>query len=263
MEKQTQNLLSTFYTLKNHFVSLYFFLIILIQCCGFCMTNFTEMHDFNASVKKIALKPRVQSKEYNCDLCNEKFTKTSLLNQHKSREHNLGLESEITCQYCSIKCANKPGLRAHERTHLDKKFSCSVCKKSFLILNLLRDHVEKGVCKLENRTCEICSKVFIDKTRKDMHMKIHQNDKPFKCKICNKSFIQKRTLKEHSLTHDTVRHYECDVCGKKFVQKNHLKYHMSSQHPGSVPDLCKHRCDTCTKAFPYLHQLKRHQRSHR
>ena len=229
----------------------------------YCMTNFTEMHDFNASVKKIALKPREKNKEYNCDLCCEKFSKPSSLNQHKAREHNLGLESEITCKYCNIKCANKPGLRAHERTHLDKKFSCSVCKKSFLILNLLRDHVEKGICKLENRTCEICSKVFIDKTRKDMHMKIHQNDKPFKCKICNKSFIQKRTLKEHSLTHDTVRHYECDVCGKKFVQKNHLKYHMSSQHPGSVPDLCKHRCDTCSKAFPYLHQLKRHQRSHR
>ena len=222
-----------------------------------------EKHDSNASIKKIALKAREQIKEYPCDLCDSKFIKPNLLNQHKVQEHNLEVEGEIMCKICNIKCANKPGLRAHERTHMDKKFSCSVCKKSFLILNLLRDHVEKGICKLENRTCEICEKVFIDRVRKDLHMKIHTNDKSYKCNICGKCFTQKRTLKEHNLTHDTIRHFECNICGKKFVQKNHLKYHISSQHPGSFPELCKHRCDMCSKAFPFSFQLKRHQRSHR
>lgn len=137
-----------------------------------------------------------------------------------------------------------------------------MCKKSFLILNLLRDHVEKGVCKLENRTCEICSKVLTDKARKDIHMRIHNKERSYSCTICEKSFIQKRSLKEHSLTHDTVRHFECSLCNKKFVQSNHLKYHISSHHPSAFPELAKHKCDLCSKVFPFSYQLKRHQRIH-
>jgi len=217
-----------------------------------------------ATVKRIALKPREPTGrlEHRCDVCDKLFAKLSQLNQHRFRVHNIEYVTEFACKYCGIHCANKPGLRAHERTHLERKFSCNACSKSFLLLSLLREHVERGVCNLENRTCQVCGKLFVDRMRRDIHYKIHRQEKSFRCSVCNKSFIQKRSLKEHSLTHESVRRFECTLCTKKFVQNNHLKYHLSSQHPGEFPSETKHACDLCTKAFPYLYQLKRHQRVH-
>ena len=222
-------------------------------------------HDATANIKKIALKPReLERKKHPCKHCGEVFSKLNTLNQHKFRVHDIsvGHAAGFVCSVCNVQCANKPGLRAHQRTHLEKKFSCSLCRKSFLGLNLLKDHVAKGVCRVENRTCQVCGKVFSDRTRRDIHMKIHTQEKSFKCDLCDKSFTQKRSLKEHSLIHDTERRFQCEICNKKFVQKNHLKYHLTSQHSSSFPEESKHSCELCAKSFPFLHQLKRHQRIH-
>lgn len=225
--------------------------------------HINEQHDSKGLVKKIALKPREPGNyEYKCEVCEDTFSKPSLLNKHRFRVHNLGLSTEYSCIFCSIKCASKPGLRAHERTHMTKQFSCVLCSKSFVHENLLRDHVEKGVCKLQNRTCDVCSKTFCDKVRKDQHMKIHNKVRAFSCQKCGKSFVQKRSLKEHLLTHEKTRRYACKLCEKRFVQPNHLKYHVTSQHPSAFPEFAKHVCNFCSKAFAFLHQLKRHTKIH-
>ena len=108
----------------------------------------------------------------------------------------------------------------------EKKFLCISCEKPYMNLYQLREHIQKGLCKDESRTCKLCNKVFIDKHRLVRHMKIHNNVREFKCPHCDKSFIQKRTLKEHILTHNSTRQFECKVCLKKFVQQNHLKVNL-------------------------------------
>ena len=140
------------------------------------------------------------------------------------------MKTDFGCDQCGIKCANLPGLKAHQRGHIEKMFLCGSCNKSFLVLAHLKEHVERGSCLLENRKCKLCHKVYSDRIRLELHMRVHNNLKPFPCTVCEKAFTQKRSLKEHLLTHDTVRHYECRHCEKKFVQKNHLKYHLASQH---------------------------------
>ena len=105
----------------------------------------------------------------------------------------------------------------------EKKFLCISCNKPYMNLYQLREHIQKGMCRDESRTCGICHKVFYDKHRMLRHLKIHENVREFKCDKCDKSFNQKRTLKEHKLTHSTSRQFECKICLKKFVQPNHLK----------------------------------------
>lgn len=100
---------------------------------------------------------------------------------------------------------------------------CISCDKPYMNLYQLREHIQKGMCRDESRTCGICHKVFIDKHRMLRHLKIHENIREFKCDKCDKSFNQKRTLKEHNLTHSSSRQFECKICLKKFVQPNHLK----------------------------------------
>ena len=193
----------------------------------------------NLAMKRASLVKQTLS----CHLCGMKFKKGTLLNQHKLKVHQVGMETTFGCDQCGIKCANLPGLKAHQRGHVAKRFLCGSCNKSFLVLAHLKDHVEKGSCLLENRKCKICDKVYSDKIRLELHMRVHNNLKPFPCTICDKAFTQKRSLKEHLLTHDTVRHYECRHCEKKFVQKNHLKYHLASQHAetaGNEVRICSH-----------------------
>ena len=174
--------------------------------------------------------PPIMKQNFSCHLCDAKFKKGTLLNQHKLRVHQVGMKTDFGCDQCGIKCANLPGLKAHQRGHIEKRFLCGSCNKSFLVLAHLKEHVERGSCLLENRKCKLCHKVYSDRIRLELHMRVHNNLKPFPCTVCEKAFTQKRSLKEHLLTHDTIRHYECRHCEKKFVQKNHLKYHLASQH---------------------------------
>merc|ERR1712130_494877 len=114
----------------------------------------------------------------------------------------------------------------------------------------------------DNRKCKLCHKVYSDRIRLELHMRVHNNLKPFPCTVCEKAFTQKRSLKEHLLTHDTVRHYECRHCEKKFVQKNHLKYHLASQHAETTASEVRHQCAVCNKIFPFPYQLRKHVAVH-
>ena len=217
----------------------------------------------NLLIKKIALKSKeMVEQNFPCSFCSSSFKKRTLLNQHNFRVHEVQLDSDYACSQCGVRCANLPGLKAHTRAHLAKRFLCGSCNKSFLVLSQLKDHVDKGVCLLENRQCTVCNKIFSGKHHLDLHMRLHTNTKPHPCNICEKSFTQKRSLKEHLLTHDTVRHFECQHCSKKFVQKNHLKYHIASQHFEMDTEITKHQCNVCGKVFPFPYQLKKHKNVH-
>lgn len=65
-----------------------------------------------------------------------------------------------------------------------------------------------------------------------MHMRHHNNIRPYQCEICGKNFIQKSTLTAHQRTHTGERPYKCDLCDKAFVQSHQLKYHKYSSHNG-------------------------------
>jgi uncharacterized Zn-finger protein len=214
-------------------------------------------------IKKIALRSKeIVEQNLSCDICQTSFKKRTLLNQHKLKVHAVSLDTDYGCGQCGIKCANLPGLKAHQRGHIAKRFLCGSCDKTFLVLTQLKDHVDRGVCLLENRKCKICFKVYSDRIRLELHMRTHTNIKPFPCKICGKAFTQKRSLKEHLLTHDAVRHFECEHCTKKFVQKNHLKYHLASQHSETSSTDVKHQCAVCERVFPFPYQLRKHVSVH-
>jgi len=214
-------------------------------------------------IRKIALKAKDGNEQiFACKFCDATFKKKTLLNQHNYKVHEIQLDTEYTCSQCGVSCANLPGLKAHTRAHLAKKFLCANCNKSFLILSQLKDHVDRAVCMEETRKCQHCEKVFSTKHRLELHLRVHNNDKPYECNICKKAFTQTRSLKEHLLTHKSERQFKCQFCDKKFVQKNHLKYHLTSQHSQNVSDLTKHTCQTCGKAFPFPYQLKRHEKIH-
>ena len=73
---------------------------------------------------------RGESKRYECDVCDERFTSPSRLVEHK-RKHTG--EKPYECDVCNKRFARAGTLAAHKRTHGgEKPYECDVCKKKDL-----------------------------------------------------------------------------------------------------------------------------------
>eukprot|EP01084_Bolivina_argentea_P296864 511355_1 len=119
---------------------------------------------------------------------------------------------------------------------------------------------------IDNRPfhCSICGKSFGRKSILTMHIKIHNNDRPFKCPFenCNKAFIDRTALKMHVNRHKGIKPHKCSfgICQKSFVTGYELQRHIRRVHQNLRPYKCSY--ESCQKAFGTKHMLTLHFRQH-
>ena len=56
-------------------------------------------------------------------------------------------------------------------------------------------------------------------------MKVHDESKAFKCDVCLKLFCNKTQLKIHYRTHTGEKPFACQICDRKFARKTELTRH--------------------------------------
>ncbi|XP_070510104.1 zinc finger protein 501-like [Chironomus tepperi] len=170
----------------------------------------------------------------------------------------------------------------------DEGLSCPMdgCNKSFSrrynLTRHLRSH-QVGAIETTGNICHICGKNI--KGVYSLHLKIHDNIKPFRCDECGREFRQKIALRNHLLIHQNEKPHECPWCFKKFRQKYSLQHH-TKRHTGVkefICDLCgkefsdkvtmhkhslvhstnkPHQCGTCFMSFRHKSSLSRHTKIH-
>jgi len=140
----------------------------------------------------------------------------------------------------------------------DRKHECQTCKKFFFSRQNLLLHIKSHQ---DERPfpCEVCGATFKIKNSLRLHMKSHSDERPFKCGVCNASFKFKNTLDNHSTLHMAEKKFECEYCHLKFSHKATLRSHIVLH---SNPNRYKCPYENCGKVFSFGHHLKSHVKIH-
>lgn len=110
-----------------------------------------------------------------------------------------------------------------------------------------------------SRRCPECGEVRKSKVLLGIHMKQHQNEKPFQCQKCDQRFVLRSQLTNHVASHlsDGEKKYICDVCDKAFALKFVLTKHKETHTKQK-----KFVCEICAKGFTTKYNLQVHVAQH-
>ncbi|XP_045503658.1 zinc finger protein 391-like [Colias croceus] len=140
----------------------------------------------------------------------------------------------------------------------EKKYSCSLCSKSFTRIYSLRYHMATH-SDFRKHLCPKCGKAFFTYNGLSQHLRSHRETAQFKCGFCNKTYKSRQSLKEHfRVAHSSNRKlFVCVTCGKRFTAKSTLVMHTKT-HTGQK----EFACSLCPKTYTRASYLRAHAHIH-
>ena len=174
---------------------------------------------------------------FQCDICDKKFLKKSLLYSHRRKVHsNKPKPKKYLCNYCEFKTSKSQSLKRHTGSqHLiqGKPVKCDYedCHKLFKDNHQMKEH-KRGFHATQLIVCDWpeCGRSFKFGQSYRLHKKTHLNIRKYRCDYegCSQAFFRNDTMKKHRLRHE--KNFVCDWkdCGKRFVNNKMLTQHMNS-----------------------------------
>lgn len=173
---------------------------------------------------------RTHMGKFKCNKCGEEFKKNKLLQQHNATEHKKNI---ICCEFpgCARIFSIPAKMRLHMKVHTGKGYLCPVkdCSMKFNLWSECCVHTTE--CKKKEVKCDVCGKVFRERSNMKAHRKIHAEEREvFQCTY--------------------------EGCGRFFTKQYNLKVHVQSFHQNLRPYICTK--EGCTKRFNFQHLLRKH-----
>ncbi|KAG1661824.1 Zinc finger protein 133 [Nymphon striatum] len=258
--------------------------------CKSCEKTFPDSRELVRHVKSEHRQARNSCLD--CKDCGMKFTKHSLLANHRKNfhiknsnlvksENEMVLKNGITdnqnnpeeklfkCNRCEKEFSEKKILDKHSLTHKINK--CSICDESFnlkkkLIKHLFQVHNVRTPAK-KNHSCDICDKVFTRPSYLNKHLRYHDGKDPVKCKFCKRKFISTNALEAHYKKREDdisccnrnkvplTKDCLCAHCGLCFKTILELNRHTQQLHEDAKPfqcPQCNYKCKLMTNMSRHL-----------
>lgn len=187
-------------------------------------------------------------------MCQKKF-----INKRRLKLHLEFHEEKFKCDQCPKVCTRLDLLQTHKLKHNEKKFKCDKCSKAYATDKQLKNHIQAVHEKAFVHICEVCAKVFRNKSICEKHKKVVHSDVKMpsvQCQYCQLWLKHEISLKSHIKRHhenDGKRHI-CDICGKESPNSLALHNHKKVSHIMQRI----HKCNWCEKAFKDNKTLREH-----
>ena len=132
----------------------------------------------------------------------------------------------MTVFLCSKQFELFTELMDHQKTHVEKKYICYVCKQTCTSPHQLSVHA-----KTHSFSCQICPKSLPSKQQLDHHMGLAHGTpvQVFQCSVCTFICTEKAVFYAHF--NRDHRKIDCNFCPLKFQLQRQLDEHITKEHP--------------------------------
>ncbi|XP_065213304.1 gastrula zinc finger protein XlCGF8.2DB-like [Planococcus citri] len=164
---------------------------------------------------------------------------------------------ELKCSVCGIIFLNDADINKHTKQK-HAMYRCDICEKLFKQRSSLSYHKSTHIS-VRSYKCEHCNISFKRQSDLRGHVsRVHEEVKEAdlkKCSVCEFKTKCRRRYEIHVLSHVGSYLYYCDQCGKGFNDTLGLRTHLNN-HLGIKP----FQCDVCGKNFTREPYMKQHRR---
>lgn len=183
--------------------------------CDFCPKVFFSRNGIYSHMK-IHCTGGTQAKDlHTCCFCHKNLSSRNALRRHlKTVECS---KTSFFCDLCPKVCVWKGGISIHMKTHRTKykienqnsvialarkgnetilyksAHTCCLCQKVFSSRYNLIQHIQSAHSRTTQFFCDLCPKIYFNKTLISNHMTVHKN-KSFHCNFCDYKTAKKYAL---------------------------------------------------------------------
>ena len=167
-------------------------------------------------------------KEFQCNKCENVFTKRDQVGLHFYRKHK---EKKFKCEKCNETFPFKSNLKNHEK----------ICDQVFRIACKVLDE-----CDGQKFQCVKCQEIFPDRIAFHVHLRAHRSN--------NLKFNpMKNVVYKEIFEANGKKKFQCNKCENIYKKQDSVRRHFHVLHEEK-----KFKCDKCSKMFSFITSLRKH-----
>ena len=181
--------------------------------------------------------------------------------KHRLKKH--GEETEeghFKCELCPYTSTNKNAYSRHiSKVHMDKMFSCCLCKQLLLEKSLMEKHLKESHTEEIDHTCKKCRTAKKAAKRPQNYMQhIREVADMQECELCDfktPSTKDRKIIRRHLIYWHFSPKEKCDLCDYVARNVGKLREHRQAVHEGRT-----YPCpwEGCTHQSKHKRNLKHH-----